>query len=108
MPLSGLVVLFQSSAQIAMPAKKLPPYHPSQPEPDIAPFDISTAVDAEHDKPAGDDELLPKVSRMVSHGMTGAKDLRIDTQGCQRQDCSISASYLGMLHIWLRDICRRR
>ncbi|OXM77301.1 galactose dehydrogenase [Cryptococcus neoformans Bt63] len=49
----------RSSTQIAMPAKKLSPYHPSQPEPDIPPFDISATADVEHNKPSGDDERLP-------------------------------------------------
>lgn len=47
-----------------MPVNKLPPYHPSQPEPNISSFDISAIADAEHDKPTGDDELLPNVSGM--------------------------------------------
>lgn len=47
-----------------MPVNKLPPYHPSQPEPNIRSFDISAVADAEQDKPAGDHGLLPNVSRM--------------------------------------------
>lgn len=105
--LSELIVMSRSSTQIAMPAKKLSPYHPSQPEPDIPPFDISAIADVEHDKPSGDDERLPTVSFMSVSRNGGAKDLRIGAQGSQRQVCGISTSYLGMLDIWVRDICRR-
>ncbi|KJE01371.1 galactose dehydrogenase [Cryptococcus gattii NT-10] len=46
-----------------MPVNKLPPYHPSQPEPNISSFYISAIADAEHDKPTGDDELLLNIPK---------------------------------------------
>lgn len=61
---SSSFVLSKSSHRVSMPVNKLPPYHPSQPEPNIRSFDISAVADAEQDKPAGDHGLLPNVSRM--------------------------------------------
>ncbi|WVQ84887.1 hypothetical protein IAT38_007050 [Cryptococcus sp. DSM 104549] len=37
------------------------PYHPSQPEPVIPPFDVSTIPHEEIDDPTGNEELLPKM-----------------------------------------------
>lgn len=74
--LSELIVMSRSSTQIAMPAKKLSPYHPSQPEPDIPPFDISAIADVEHDTPSSDDERLPTVSCM-SVSRNGGGGLKI-------------------------------
>ncbi|WWD19481.1 hypothetical protein CI109_103941 [Kwoniella shandongensis] len=41
----------------------LSPYHPSQPEPNIAPFDITNVPDEEVDKPQGEREILPTTVR---------------------------------------------
>ncbi|KAK8853070.1 hypothetical protein IAR55_003771 [Kwoniella newhampshirensis] len=41
----------------------LSPYHPSQPEPDIPPFVLSTVPDEEIDKPRGKEEILPTTVR---------------------------------------------
>ncbi|WVQ72962.1 hypothetical protein IAR50_002524 [Cryptococcus sp. DSM 104548] len=44
-------------------APYLSPYHPSQPEPHIAPFDLSKTPDEDIDKANSNKELLPKVSK---------------------------------------------